>query len=123
MNLRVVVLGLLLIAGRVCSTTAGEPVAHDRGKLSEDKSTRWFDLKVLEVEGQAWKETKAPFDRFPAKAEKKVRDAVWGLSRHSAGLCARFETSATSIKARWTLTAARLEMPHMPATGAQQPNS
>ena len=117
MNLRVVVLGLLLIVGQFCSTTAGEPIAHDRGKLSEDKSTRWFDLKVLNIEGQAWKETKAPFDRFPAKAEKKVRDAVWGLSRHSAGLCARFETSATSIKARWTLTAARLEMPHMPATG------
>ena len=72
---------------------------------------------MLEVEGQAWKETKAPFDRLPAKAEKKVRDAEWGLSRHSAGLCTRFETSATSIKARWTLTAARLEMPHMPATG------
>lgn len=46
-----------------------------------------------------------------------MREAVWGLSRHSAGLCSRFETNATSIKARWTLTAARLEMPHMPATG------
>ena len=117
MQLRVVVLGLLLMVGRVFPTTAGEPVSHDRGKLSEDKSTRWFDLKVLDVEGQAWSETKAPFDRFPAKAEKKVREAVWGLSRHSAGLCTRFETSARSIKARWTLTAARLEMPHMPATG------
>ena len=53
MKFRVVVLGLLLIVGRVFSTTAGEPVSHDRGKLSEDKMTRWFDLKVLDVEGES----------------------------------------------------------------------
>ncbi|MFM9965763.1 MAG: SGNH/GDSL hydrolase family protein [Planctomycetaceae bacterium] len=117
MHLRVFVLGLLLVASRIGPTMAGESVPHDRGKLSDDQSTRWFDLKVLEVEGQAWRETKAPFDRLPAKAEKKVRDAVWGLSRQSAGLCARFETSASSIKAKWTLTSANLAMPHMPATG------
>ena len=88
-----------------------------KGKLSDDNGTRWFDLRVLDVEGQAWRETKAPFDRLPAKAEGKVRDAVWGLSRHSAGLCARFATNATTIKARWTLTSATLAMPHMAATG------
>lgn len=117
MNLRTIILVMLLVIGHSCTAMRGETVPNDRGKLSDDKSTRWFDLKVLEIEGQAWKETRAPFDRFPAKAEKTVREAVWGLSRHSAGLCARFETNATSIKARWTLTAARLEMPHMPATG------
>jgi hypothetical protein len=87
------------------------------GKLSEDQATRWYDLRVLNVEGQGWKETKAPFDRLPAKAESRVRSAVWNLSRHSAGLCARFESDALTIKARWTLTSASLSMPHMPATG------
>ena len=117
MNLRMMILGMLLVVGHSCLTMSGETVSHDRGKLSDDKSTRWFDLKVLDVEGQAWKETQAPFDRLPAKAEKKVRDAVWGLSRHSAGLCARFLTNANSIKAKWMLTSANLAMPHMPATG------
>ncbi len=96
---------------------SADAVDPAKGQLSDDNGTRWFDLRVLDVEGQAWSETKAPFDRFPAKAEKKVRDAVWGLSRHSAGLCARFVTNATTIKSRWTLTAANLAMPHMPATG------
>lgn len=110
------VLAILLVSGSV-SDAAGERIDSSKGKLSDDQGTRWFDLKVLDVEGQAWRDTKAPYDRLPAKAEKKVRDAVWGLSRHSAGLCARFETNGTSIKAKWTLTSANLAMPHMPATG------
>lgn len=108
---------LLLLSVSVPASSAADLVANDKGKLSDDKATRWFDLRVLNLEGQAWSETKAPFDRLPAKAEKKVRDAVWGLSRHSTGLCARFETNAASIKAKWTLTSANLAMPHMPATG------
>jgi hypothetical protein len=42
---------------------------------------------------------------------------IRGLSRHSAGLCVPFVTDAASIQARWMLTSAKLEMPHMPATG------
>lgn len=110
-------LGLLILTATVGESQAADVVSSDKGKLSDDKATRWFDLRELNIEGQAWRETKAPFDRFPAKAEKKVRDAVWNLSRHSAGLCARFETNAASIKAKWSLTSANLAMPHMPATG------
>jgi hypothetical protein len=46
-----------------------------------------------------------------------VRDAVWGLSRHSAGMCVRFVTDANAIQARWKVTSTRLAMPHMAATG------
>ena len=110
---------LVLVIDLICplSLSAGEAIDPSKGKLTEDRSTRWFDLRVLDIEGQGWRETKAPFDRLPATAEGKVRDAVWGLSRQSAGLCARFETDATSVKAKWTLTSANLAMPHMPATG------
>ena len=108
---------LVVTSGCLGPAAAGEAIDPAQGKLSDDKSTRWFDLRLLGIEGQAWSETKAPYDRLPAKAEKKVRDAVWGLSRQSAGLCARFVTNATTIKTRWTLTSANLAMPHMPATG------
>jgi hypothetical protein len=46
-----------------------------------------------------------------------VREAVWNLARHSAGLAVRFETDAKEIRANWTLTSGNLAMPHMPATG------
>jgi lysophospholipase L1-like esterase len=80
-------------------------------------STKWFDCKDIGVEGKGWTDTKAVYDRLPAKAEDKVPGGVWELSRQSAGLCVRFTTDAASIQVRWTLTSGNLAMPHMPATG------
>jgi len=80
-------------------------------------SIQWTDLRQLGLEGQGWKDTEAPYDRLPARAKGVVRDAVWDLSRHSAGLHARFVTDATAIHARWSLTSPNLAMNHMAATG------
>ena len=77
----------------------------------------WTDVRTLGLEGQGWRDTKAPFDRLPAKAEGVVRDAVWNLSRHSAGMHLRFVTDASAIHARWAVTSSQLAMPHMAATG------
>lgn len=46
-----------------------------------------------------------------------MRPPVWSLSKHTAGLCIRFETDASDIQVRWELTSGELAMPHMPATG------
>ncbi|MGL4555853.1 MAG: N,N-dimethylformamidase beta subunit family domain-containing protein [Gemmataceae bacterium] len=77
----------------------------------------YTDVNKLTVEGRAWADLAAPFDRLPASAQKLVRPAVWGLSRHSAGMAVRFRTDATTLAARWTLTGSTLALPHMPATG------
>ncbi len=69
------------------------------------------------MEGQAWRDTRDPYGRMPARAEDLVRKPVWDLSRHSAGLAVRFATDAATIRARWTLRNERPAMPHMPATG------
>ena len=69
------------------------------------------------IEGQAWPEEVNDFyDRLPARAEKTVRDAVWNLSRESAGLLIRFRSDAPEIQVRYTVKDAHA-MPHMPATG------
>jgi len=57
------------------------------------------------------------YDRLPAKAEGVVRDAVWNLSRDSAGMLVRFETDSPEIHVQYHLYRERLAMPHMPATG------
>ena len=80
-------------------------------------SIEWTDSRTLGVEGQGWRDTKATFDRLPARAEGKVREDVWNLSRHSAGMHVRFITDATNIHARWAVTSTNLAMPHMAATG------
>jgi len=97
-----------------CNLAAAEPLT-----FTEADNVRWYDIRQLGVEGQGWGEAdcKAPYDRLPAKAEGKVRDAVWNLSRNSAGQCVRFVTEAETLQARWTLTSSRLAMPHMAATG------
>jgi hypothetical protein len=79
--------------------------------------TLWYDIRELGVEGKGWTDTKDFYDRLPARAEGLVRDPVWQLSLHSAGMCVRFVTDAPSISARWTLRFGSLAMPHMPATG------
>src|SRR4051812_33188356 len=74
------------------------PAAADglKGTPDPKEPIVWYDARDLGVEGRGWAQTKAPYDRLPAEAEKLVRQAVWGLSRHSAGLCVRFVTEATS---------------------------
>lgn len=104
-----------LVLGLLVAVRADEP----KSTLTavEQDGVRWYDIRPLGVEGQGWQDTAAPYDRLPARAQGKVRDAVWNLSRHSAGLCVRFVTDADTLHARWTLTSERLAMPHMPATG------
>ena len=80
-------------------------------------TNHWFDIRQLDVEGRGWNDTKAFYDRLPAKAEGVVRQPVWDLSRNSAGICVRFVTDATSIHARWALTDPWLYLPNMTAIG------
>mgnify|MGYP006277403133 CR=1 FL=1 len=77
----------------------------------------WHDARHLTVEGRGWADTARFFDRLPGRAEATVRDAVWRLARHAAGIAVRFRTDSDRIAARWTLAHAELAMPHMPATG------
>jgi lysophospholipase L1-like esterase len=68
------------------------------------------------LEGQAWpREVKDYYDRLPARAQKSVREAVWNLSKNSAGLQLRFQTNADEIIIKYQVTGS-LQMPHMPAT-------
>lgn len=69
------------------------------------------------IEGQAWSsEVESFYDRLPSRAKGEVRDAVWNLSKHAAGLVIRFRTDASQIKVRYGLGGS-FGMPHMPATG------
>lgn len=96
---------------------AQDPIAPDKGKPDPKAEIVWYDVRLFGVEGQGWTDTRAPFDRLPAKAERMVPPTVWNLSRQSAGLAVRFVTDAPIVQLKWSLTSANLAMPHMPATG------
>ncbi len=81
------------------------------------ETIRWVDARDLRIEGKGWTDTKEFYDRFPARAEKVIRPAVWNLSRDSAGMCVRFVSDASDIQVRWVLRKENLQMPHMAASG------
>lgn len=73
-------------------TAAGTSYIHGRGFVMDD------------------------YTRLPGSARGGVRDAVWNLSRNSAGLYLEFKTDSPDITVRYEVTGAHA-MPHMPATG------
>lgn len=100
------------------STSPALPNSNVNGNGEIPATTSWTDIRSLGVEGRGWTDTKNFYDRLPARAEKLVRPPVWGLSRLSSGLYARFITDATNIYARWSLTSSNLAPPNMTAIGA-----
>lgn len=86
----------------------------------EESSFKWWNPAEEEkslIEGRIWDtELEAPYDRLPRKAKGVVRDAVWNLSKHSAGLMIRFRSNAEKIIVRYKVKGNHA-MQHMPATG------
>ncbi|MDH3242975.1 MAG: SGNH/GDSL hydrolase family protein [Saprospiraceae bacterium] len=87
------------------------------GQAARSADLVWYDVESWGVEGKGWQDTKRYYDRLPGKAEELVRQAVWDLSRHSAGMSVRFATDSKEIQVRYQLYSENLAMPHMPATG------
>jgi hypothetical protein len=114
--MRFLLVATAFLAPFIASLNAQDAIDPAKATV-DDKGILWYDVRLLDIEGQGWKDVKAPFDRFPERAEKTVPPPVWNLSRHSAGLCARFVTDSPTLQIKWSLTSTRLEMPHMPATG------
>jgi lysophospholipase L1-like esterase len=94
-----------------------DPEMAVRGR-AEDGLT-WYDVSDWGVEGKILpnQDRQRWFDRLPLSAEGHVTTNVWNLSRHSAGMMARFKTDATTIHVHYQLLNSNLAMPHMPATG------
>ncbi|QEC53752.1 lysophospholipase L1-like esterase [Anseongella ginsenosidimutans] len=101
---------------RLESPAQGRPETRSQDSLK----IKWWNPSQHSspvIEGQAWPGEVAGFyDRLPARAQKTVREAVWDLSRESAGLLIRFRSDAPEIQVRYTVEDA-LDMPHMPSTG------
>lgn len=98
-------------AAGLASRASGDTTAEG------EKDLDWHDVREWGVEGKGWSDTKRYFDRLPGKAEGVVREPVWDLSRHSAGMSVGFATDAPDIHVRYRLLNERLAMSHMPATG------
>jgi lysophospholipase L1-like esterase len=86
----------------------------------EENQIKWWNPanhKQSVIASQAWpNEASSVYHRLPARAENQVREAVWELSKHSAGLSIRFWSNATSILVNYKVEG-NVAMRHMPSTG------
>jgi len=101
----------------LAASAASFTVMAARSVSGDEAALHWADVRDWGVEGRGFNDTESYFDRLPSRAKSVVRDAVWGLSRHSAGMMVRFRTDATEIHVDYGVTSGNLAMPHMPATG------
>ncbi len=92
-------------------------IAMTQSKRATAQNLKWREAVTLEVEGRGWTQTAGPFDRLPDSAKGKINWLAWDLSKNTAGICIRFITDAAVVSAKWSVTSANLNMPHMPATG------
>ena len=102
------------------NAAASAKTAPAPAKKEQEPALEWRDVTKWGVEGRAFGDMERGrwFDRFPSTAEGKVTDAVWRLSRDSAGMMVRFKTDATTIWANYTLRSERMAGPNMTAIGA-----
>ena len=80
----------------------------------------WHDPQKSEysvMQNQAFVDQINGYARLPESAKGVVRDAVWNLSRHSAGVAIFFRTNSPDIEVQYTTTSRSYAMPHMPSTG------
>ncbi|MEM8710635.1 MAG: SGNH/GDSL hydrolase family protein, partial [Planctomycetota bacterium] len=84
---------------------------------AEEDEWSFFNAADSVVEGRGWSDVGRTFSRLPLRAKETVRERVWNLAQHSAGLHVSFKTSATRLRFEVDLLQSQLYMPHMPSTG------
>ena len=84
----------------------------------EIKSYVYTDASVFPIYGKAIENTSATYERLPASLEGVIRQPVWNLAHHSAGISVRFRSDSPSIKLRW-ISFGLATMNHMTDTGTR----
>jgi len=85
--------------------------------VSGEDSVRWIDGRKLPVEGRAFANTKAFYDRLPADAEGRVTPSVWMLSHQTSGMLFRFRTNSKEVRVKWDLLDASLDLANLSRCG------
>lgn len=82
-----------------------------------ENGIEWQPATAPLIHGLGWPNESQSYTRLPDRARKTVPEAVWSLSRCSAGLRLQLETDSPSIAVRWSLRNDELALPHMPSIG------
>jgi hypothetical protein len=105
---------LILVAFLVCFQGVIAAASLPEGR----KAIRYYDHHYFLIEGTTFPGSvkESIYDRFPLSYKDQVREAVWELSKCSAGISVRFFSNSTSLSVKWELLN-NVRMNHMAETG------
>ncbi len=91
--------------------------SQNHSNINQNK-VKYYGRSYFLTEGTAIpdSEKESPYDRLPASYKNRVREAVWSLSKNSAGISIRFLTNSTSVSVKYELLN-NATMNHMAETG------
>ena len=82
--------------------------------VKQDDELKFYDGQSFTIIGRYHSEKN--YARFPLKYKETLREEVWNLGQHSAGISIRFRTNSPDIVVRWTIIGDNI-MDHMAFTG------
>ena len=82
-----------------------------------ENGIKWIDGVNLPIEGRAFDNTAAYYDRLPKTVTTNVNAGVRGMLNHTTGMQLRFRTDSKRIVVKWVPVNKNLAMDHMPSTG------
>lgn len=81
--------------------------------MNSEQTITWHSLSPDDFEGKAWKDTKYPFDRLPARSETALPSSFqWDLCHSTTGMCGFFETNSPEIHVKYDLNYSTLGEPN-----------
>ncbi len=83
----------------------------------DTNGVKWIDGRCLPLEGKAFDDVDAFYDRLPRNVTTNVNGGVRSMKHHSSGLQFRFRTDSKTLDFRWVPYSTNLAMDHMPSTG------
>ena len=113
---------LAMVAG-TCAFAQQSEIAKWDSRMAADNAVvdtngvKWIDGKFLPIEGRAFDDVEAYYDRLPANVTTNVNGGVRNMKHHTSGMLFRFATDSNKLVFKWIPYFSMLAMNHMPATG------
>jgi lysophospholipase L1-like esterase len=86
--------------------------------LYTNAQIKYYDASDFPLYGKITNDTETRYERLPQELKGSIRDRLWYLGTHSAGLYVRFRTNSKSISASWAVSY-NAALNHMASVGVK----
>ena len=85
--------------------------------ITDKNGIKWIDGRYLPIEGRAFANVDAYYERLPCTVTTNVNEGVRWMKRHTSGMQFRFTTSSQWICCRWVPSSRKLDAGNMSSSG------